>query len=68
MSEAQIHFKDYEHHGYDLVYEVGENELGEIWEERKPVDEFVFEVEPIFYIKKNNSLWNKYSRYGVLEL
>jgi hypothetical protein len=60
LSEAQIHFKDYEHHGYDPVYEVEENELEEIWEERKPIDEFVFDVEPIFYIKKNNSLWNKY--------
>lgn len=53
LSEAQIHFRDYEHHGYEPVYEVEESELEEIWEERKPIDEFLFDVEPIFYIKKN---------------
>lgn len=52
LSEAQINFKDHENHGYDPVYEVAENELEEIWEERKPIDEFVFNVEPIVYIKK----------------
>jgi hypothetical protein len=55
LSEAQIHFKDYEHHGYDPVYEVEESELEEIWEERKPIDKFVFDAEVIFYIKKNIS-------------
>jgi hypothetical protein len=54
LSEAQIHFRDYEHHGYDPIYEVEENELEEIWEERKPIDKFVFDVEPIVYIKKKH--------------
>lgn len=52
LLEAQIHFKDYERHGYDPVYEAEENELEEIWEERKPIEGFVFDVEPIFYLKK----------------
>jgi hypothetical protein len=52
LSEAQIQFKDYAHHGYDPVYEVEESELKEIWEERNPIDEFLFEVKPIVYIKK----------------
>lgn len=56
LEEAQIHFKDFARHGYDPVYEVEENELEEIWEERKPIEGFVFDVEPIVYIKKNTGL------------
>lgn len=56
LSEAQIHFKNQEHHGYDPVYEVEESELEEIWEERKAIDGFVFDVDPLFYIKKDSSL------------
>lgn len=56
LSEAQNYFKDYERHGYDPVYEVEERDLEEIWEERKPIDGFLFDVESIVYIKKNTSL------------
>ncbi|MBW1654735.1 guanylate kinase [Flavobacterium quisquiliarum] len=52
LAEAQIHFKDFERHGYDPVYEVEESEIEEVWEERKPIDEFLFDTEPIVYIKK----------------
>lgn len=51
LAEAQIHFKDYDRHGYDPVYEVEEIELEEKWEERTPIDEFVFDVEPIVILK-----------------
>jgi hypothetical protein len=56
LSEAQIHFKDFPRHGYDPVYEVEENELEKIWEERTPIEGFKFDVEPIVILIKNSSL------------
>lgn len=52
LEEAQNYFKDFQRHGYDPVYEVDESEIEEVWEERKPIEGFVFDVEPIFYLKK----------------
>ncbi len=51
--EYQSIFRDYAKHGYDPQLEVNEKELKEIWEERKPIEGFNFDVVPIVYIKKN---------------
>lgn len=53
LEEAMKHFKDYPKHGYDPVYEATEEEITDIWEERKPIEGFKFDVEPIVYLKKN---------------
>jgi hypothetical protein len=55
-SEAQIHFKDYSKQGYDPHLDVEESELEEIWEVRTPIDGFRFDVDSIFYIKRNGYL------------
>ncbi|PVX44449.1 hypothetical protein C8C85_0185 [Flavobacterium sp. 103] len=55
LKEAQEHFRDFPHHGYDPSYEAKENEMEEIWEERKPIEGFAFDVEPIFFIKKKET-------------
>lgn len=51
--EAQAHFGDYSKHGYDPHIDIEEHMLEEIWEERIPIVGFRFDVEPIFYLKKN---------------
>jgi hypothetical protein len=56
LSEAQIYFKDFPRHVYDLIYEVEENELEKIWEERTSIEGFKFDVEPIVILIKNSSL------------
>lgn len=50
LDDAMTHFKDFPKHGYDPIYEVEESKIEEIWEERKALDEFVFDAEPIVYI------------------
>ncbi|TWP29226.1 hypothetical protein ETU08_08050 [Apibacter muscae] len=50
--DLQVILKNYAHHGYDPIYEIEENEVDEIWEERTPIEDFKFEIEPIYYIKK----------------
>ncbi|MFC0778796.1 guanylate kinase [Flavobacterium sp. HJSW_4] len=53
LEEAMSYFKDFPKHGYDPMYEIQENEIEEIWEERKPIEEFIFDAEPIVFLKKN---------------
>lgn len=55
LEDAMNHFKDFAKQGYDPIYEIEENEVEEIWEERKAIDGFVFDVDPIVYIKKKKS-------------
>lgn len=46
--------KKYGHHPIaDFSMKVKEEEIKEIWEEREPVEGFIFDVEPIVYLKKN---------------
>jgi hypothetical protein len=52
LEEAMNHFNDFPKQAYDPVYEADENEIEELWEERKPIDGFVFDTEPIIYIKR----------------
>jgi len=44
---------DHAWHGYDPHLDVEESELDDIWEERKPIEGFKFDVEPIVYLKKD---------------
>ena len=55
LEEAMRHFKDFPRQGYDPVYEAKEDEIEEIWEERKPIEGFIFDVEPVFYLKKKGN-------------
>jgi hypothetical protein len=48
--ETQLKLKDSSRHGYDPVYEVSEEEIQKIWEERKPVKGFEFNAEPVFIL------------------
>jgi hypothetical protein len=49
-SDTNIQF---DFHPYaDVRFEVEEEELKEIWEERKPIEGFTFDTEPIVYLKK----------------
>lgn len=52
LEEAMNHFNDFPKHAYDPIYEAEESEIEELWEERIPIDKFVFDTEPIIYIKK----------------
>ena len=52
LEDAMKHFKDYTRQGYDPMYEFTENEMSDIWEERKPIEGFKFDVEPIVYLKR----------------
>ena len=38
---------------HTILYKAGPNEIKEIWEEREPIDDFVFDTEPIVYITKS---------------
>ena len=51
--EYQAMSKDHAKHGYDPQLVVNESEIDEIWEERKPIEGFKFDVEPIKYLKKD---------------
>ena len=53
LQEAQTHFKDFQRHGYDPMYEVKEDEIEAVWEERKLIIGFEFNVEPVFLLKGN---------------
>jgi hypothetical protein len=50
--ELQRNLNDYAQHGYDPLFEVKEDDLDDIWEERTPIEGFKFNVESISYIKK----------------
>lgn len=54
--EYQAMSGDHAMHGYDPQLYVAENELKDIWEERKPIEGFKFDVEPIVYLKKDG-IW-----------
>ncbi|SIS40323.1 hypothetical protein SAMN05421766_101572 [Zobellia uliginosa] len=52
-----LDFEAYDHFGFpyrndDASIEVNEEELEEIWEERKPLSQFPFKAEKIKFIKK----------------
>lgn len=40
----------------DLRFEIGEEEVTDIWEERTPIKGFKFDVEPMVYLKKDG-IW-----------
>ena len=50
------YFKDFPRQGYDPIYEAIEEEISDIWEERKPIEGFKFDTEPIVYLKKDGYL------------
>ena len=56
LEEAMKYFKDFPRHGYDPIYEAMEEEISDIWEERRPIEGFKFDVEPIVYLKKDG-IW-----------
>lgn len=51
--EYQTMSGDHAMHGYDPHLDVKESELDDIWEERKPIEGFKFDVDPIVYLKKD---------------
>ena len=56
LEEAMKYFKDFPRQGYDPIYEAIEEEISDIWEERKPIEGFKFDTEPIVYLKKDG-IW-----------
>ena len=40
----------------DSRFEIGEEEVSDIWEERTPIEGFKFDVEPMVYLKKDG-IW-----------
>ena len=56
LEEAMKYFKDFPRQGYDPIYEAIEEEISDIWEERRPIEGFKFDVEPIVYLKKDG-IW-----------
>ena len=53
LEEAAVYLKDFPRQGYDPIYEATEEDVSDIWEERKPIEGFKFDVEPIVYLKKD---------------
>ena len=53
LEEEAIYLKDFSRQGYDPIYEATEEDVSDIWEERKPIEGFKFDVEPIVYLKKD---------------
>ena len=53
LEEAMNNFNDFPKHAYDPVYEAEESEIEKLWEERKPIEGFIFDAEKIIYIEKN---------------
>ena len=52
LEDAMKYLKDFPRHGYDPIYEATEEEISDIWEERRPIEGFKFNVKPIAYLKK----------------
>ena len=57
LEDAMKYLKDFPRHGYDPIYEATEEEISDIWEERRPIEGFKFNVEPIAYLKKMGTGW-----------
>ena len=55
LEDAMKYLKDFPRHGYDPIYEATEEEISDIWEERRPIEGFKFNVEPIAYLKKDGN-------------
>ena len=55
LEDAMKYLKDFPRHGYDPIYEATEEEFSDIWEERRPIEGFKFNVEPIAYLKKDGN-------------
>ncbi|WP_433832014.1 hypothetical protein [Flavobacterium anhuiense] len=53
LEEAMNHFNDFPKQGYDPVYKAEQNEIEMLWEERKPIENFVFDTESILDVTKN---------------
>lgn len=53
-TKRKIGFYINEERSIDIEYDEFINKVSTIWEERKPIEGFKFDVEPIHYIKKDD--------------
>ena len=49
-------FRDKGEHYIEIPYDKFISEVTDVWEERKPIEGFKFDVEPIVYLKKDG-IW-----------
>jgi hypothetical protein len=52
LDEAQVKLGNVAKHAYDPVFEISKKEIEKIWEERKPINGYKFDVEPVFVLDK----------------